>query len=211
MRITAMDITNKEFKKGLRGYSTEEVDEFLDKIAEDYEALYKENSSMKEKTTALNEKIDHYSKMETTIQNTLLLAQNAAEQSKSTAQKEADLIIKSANEAAQRILDKAQNDVSKITDDYDKLKQEFLKFRAKFKNFMNTQVEMFDLLEKDLMKNYNLGAPVDEAVKEKEIDKEETLGTSGYIENNFNLKNLKDDNLNNDDLSQIKSFFVNGD
>lgn len=210
MRITAMDITNKEFKKGIRGYSTDEVDEFLDKIAEDYEAVYKENSSLKEKTTNLNEKIEHYAKMETTIQNTLLLAQNAADQSKTTAQKEADLIIKSANETAQRILDKAQNDVVKINDDYEKLKQEFLKFRAKFKNFMNTQVEMFDLLEKDLLKNYNIGSPVKDNLKEKEIDNEESF-TASLSESNFNLRNLKEDALQSDDLSEIKSFFVNGD
>lgn len=211
MRITAMDITNKEFKKGLRGYSTEEVDEFLDRIAEDYEALYKENSSMKEKTAALNDKIDHYAKMETTIQNTLLLAQNAADQSKGNAQKESEMIIKSANEAAQKILDKAQDDVVKINDDYEKLKQEFLKFRAKYKNFMNTQVEMFDLLEKDLMKSYSIGSPVKDSLKEKEIDKEEDFTLSSFNESKFNLKSLNEDSINNDDINEIKSFFVNED
>lgn len=47
MKITSMDITNKEFKKSMRGYNCDEVDEFLDKISEDYEELYKGNSSLK--------------------------------------------------------------------------------------------------------------------------------------------------------------------
>ena len=89
MKLTPMDINNKEFKKGLRGYSADEVDEFLDEVVDNYEELYKENANLKEKLANLNEKIDHYSKIETTIQNTLLLAQNAAEQAKSAAQKEA--------------------------------------------------------------------------------------------------------------------------
>jgi cell division initiation protein len=198
LKITAMDITNKEFKKVLRGYSAEEVDEFLDKIAEDYESLYKENSSMKEKMTTLNEKIEHYAKMETTIQNTLLLAQNAAEQSKQMAQKEADLIIRSANESAQRVLDKAHNDVMKVNDDYEQLKQEFVKFRAKFKNFMNTQVEMFNTLEKDLVKNYSIGSTVGDVFKEKEIEDED----------NFKVKSIKTEELSDDNLSEIKNFFV---
>ena len=42
MKLTAMDINNKEFKRGLRGYSVEEVDEFLDQVVENYEELYKE-------------------------------------------------------------------------------------------------------------------------------------------------------------------------
>lgn len=196
-----MDITNKEFKKVIRGYSPEEVDEFLDKVAEDYETLYKENSSMKEKMSTLSEKIEHYAKMETTIQNTLLLAQNAAEQSKQTAQKESDLIVKSANEAAQRILDKAHHDVMKVNDDYENIKQEFIKFRAKFRNFMNTQVEMFNTLEKDLLKNYNIGSTVQESLKEKDIEPEET----------FKLKNVNTEELNNEALSEIKNFFVKGD
>jgi cell division initiation protein len=201
LKITAMDITNKEFKKVIRGYSPEEVDEFLDKVAEDYETLYKENSSMKEKMSTLSEKIEHYAKMETTIQNTLLLAQNAAEQSKQTAQRESDLIVKSANEAAQRILDKAHHDVMKVNDDYENIKQEFIKFRAKFRNFMNTQVEMFNTLEKDLLKNYNIGSTVQESLKEKDIEPEET----------FKLKNVNTEELNNEALSEIKNFFVKGD
>ena len=48
MKLTPMEISNKEFKRGLRGYSVEEVDEFLDKIVEDYEGLFKENTSLKE-------------------------------------------------------------------------------------------------------------------------------------------------------------------
>ncbi len=90
MRITSMEITEKEFKKVLRGYSSEEVDEFLDKISEDYEALYKENSNQKEKLSTVQEKIDHYNKMENTIQNTLLLAQNASEQARENAKKKAN-------------------------------------------------------------------------------------------------------------------------
>ncbi len=196
-----MDITNKEFKRVIRGYSAEEVDEFLDKVAEDYEGLYKENSSMKEKVASLNEKVEHYAKMETTIQNTLILAQNASEQSKQIAQREADLIVRSANEAAQRILDKAHNDVMRVNDDYEQLQQEFIKFRAKFKNFMNTQVEMFNSLEKDVIKNYNIGSTVEDSVKEKEADSQDS----------FKVKSINSDDLNDDNLSEIKSFFVKED
>jgi cell division initiation protein len=201
VKITAMDITNKEFKRVIRGYSAEEVDEFLDKVAEDYEGLYKDNSSMKEKVSSLTEKVEHYAKMETTIQNTLILAQNASEQSKQIAQKEADLIVRSANEAAQRILDKAHNDVMKVNDDYEQLKQEFIKFRAKFKNFMNTQIEMFNSLEKDVIKNYNIGSTVEDSIKEKEAD----------CQDSFKVKSISSEDLNDDNLSEIKSFFVKED
>lgn len=198
MRLTPMDINNKEFKKVLRGYDSEEVDEFLDKIVENYEELFKENSVLKEKITAMNEKIEHYSKIESTIQNTLLLAQNAAEQAKFSAQKESEIIIKSANDNAQRILDKAHNDVMGVNEEYDKIKQEFIKFRAKFRNFMNVQLQTFDDLEKDFVKNYSIGTPLEEDIREKAIEPVE----------NLDLKNLDEDDYKTEDLDAIKSFFA---
>lgn len=198
MRLTPMDINNKEFKRGIRGYNPEEVDGFLDKIVEDYESLFKENSVLKEKMAAMNERIEHYTKVEATIQNTLVLAQNAAEQAKSVAQKESDILIRNANDTAQKILDKAHNDVMQITSEYDKMKQEFIKFRAKFRNFMQIQLETFDDLEKDFIKNYSVGCTIEDEVKEKDIEEPITLSLNASHEDNFRK----------DDLDAIKSFFI---
>lgn len=222
MKLTPMDINNKEFKRGLRGYNAEEVDEFLDEVVENYEEMYKENSNLKEKLANLNEKIEYYSKIETTIQNTLLLAQNAAEQAKSSAKKEAELMVKNANETAQKILDKAHNDVIQINDEYEKVKQEFIKFRAKYRNFMNTQMETFDALEKDFIKNYNLGESGEESPKDiieenesqyssdtfeevaADVIKDEVLeeGNAKKLENTMSLEEI------NQELNEIKSFFA---
>lgn len=201
MKITPMDINNKEFKKALRGYNSEEVDEFLDEVVDNYEELFKENAILKERISALNDKVDHYSKIENTIQNTLLLAQNTAEQAKATAQKEADIIVKNANETAQRILDKAHNDVLQINDEYDRVKQEFVKFRAKFRNFMNTQLETFDDLERECIKHFNISQPGDVEKKGIHIDSE------SESETNFN--DIKEEQFQGNEMDEIKSYFAN--
>ncbi len=134
-------------------------------------------------------------KIENTIQNTLLLAQNAAEQAREASQKESDMILKNANEAAKKILDKAHNDVISINDEYEKVKQEFIKFRAKFRNFMNAQTQTFDELEKDLTKNYNVSEPVEK------IKSEENLKLSH--------KNIEEnEEIFTEDMDEIKSFFA---
>ena len=194
-----MDINNKEFKRGLRGYSVEEVDEFLDQVVENYEELYKENSRLKESLSRVNEKLEHYEKLEATIQNTLLLAQNAADQAKESSEKQAELIIGNANETAQRILDKAHGDVISINDEYEKVKEEFIKFRAKFRGFMNTQLQTFDELEKDLTKNYSVSQPVDNY----EIHEKEAETTNTEEKEEFNVEDL------NDDINAVKSFYAN--
>ncbi|AGY77362.1 DivIVA domain-containing protein [Clostridium autoethanogenum] len=227
MFITAAEITNKEFKKGLRGYNIDEVDEFLDKIAEDYESIYKENSLLKEKMQSLDEKISHYTKMENTIKDTLLLAQNASEQAKENAKKESQFVVKNANDAAQKIIDKAHSDVIQITDEFQNVKQEFSKFRTKFRNFMKTQMEMFDDMEKDFVKNYNIGYESNEnevedtTVKEKEIEvvepKKEDVSLVEKSNKEFDEDNKDDSNhtekeifQDKDELEEIKNFFIKG-
>jgi cell division initiation protein len=195
MKLTPMDINNKEFKKVLRGYSSDEVDEFLEEIVDNYEELYKDNAKIKEKLAVATDKIEHYIKIENTIQNTLVLAQNAAEQAKLSSQKEAELIIRSANETAQRILDKGHNDVIQINSEFDRTKQEFIKFRVKYRNFINAQIETFDDLERDLNKNYSITTLVEETVEEK-----------GITFNDETFKSISD-NIE-DNIDEIKSFFA---
>lgn len=199
MKLTPMDINNKEFKKAIRGYSPEEVDEFLDDVVENYEELYKENSRLKDSLNRANEKIEHYEKLEITIQNTLLLAQNAADQAKESSEKQADLIISNANETAQRILDKAHGDVVTINDEYERVKEEFIKFRAKFRGFMNTQLQTFDELEKDLTKNYN----VSETVEELELSSKDIHISEEKLD-----AVVEEDN-SSEEMKEIKSFFAN--
>ena len=207
MRITPMDINNKDFKKGLRGYNVDEVHDFLDNLAEEYELIYKENLTLKEKTSFLEEKLEHHVKIESTIQNTLVLAQNAAEQAKLSAQRESELIIKSASESSQRMLDRAHDDVLKINDEYEKTKQEFAKFRIKFRNFMNCQVEMFESLENDYFKNYNVAsvANIDNEVYSKS-DPKEISGAAEF--SNLSLKNIDEKEFQNHELEEIKTFFA---
>lgn len=201
MKMTSMDIKDKEFKKVIRGYDLNEVDEFIIRVSEDYEALYKENSAYKEKVMNFEEKIEHYAKIENTIQNTLLLAQNTAEQAKLSAQKEAELIIRNANESAQRIIEKANDEVIRINDDHERLKQEFIKFRTRYRNFMTTQMEMFSGMEKDFVKNYDVGAVIEE--------KQEAIQPEKSIEDSIKIKNINLEEHNfNEDLNEIKSFFA---
>ncbi|MGL4772641.1 MAG: DivIVA domain-containing protein [Clostridium sp.] len=196
MKLTPMDINNKEFKKGLRGYNSEEVDEFLDEVVENYEEIYKENSKLKDKVNALTNELGKYNDIEASINKALVLAEKTAETTAAASQKEAELIVRSANETAQRIVDKAHNDVLQINDEYDRVKQEFIKFRSKFRNFMKTQLETFDDLEKDFNKNYSISTPVeDEFVEEKDIELTEEI-----------INNAEE--VLTDDMDEIKSFFV---
>ena len=106
--ITPMDIHNKTFSKKLRGYADDEVNSFLDEVASDYERIYREHREMEEQMDTLKAKLANYEKMEATMSSTLVMAQETAENVKTTAKKEAEVIVREAQNRAARIVSDAE-------------------------------------------------------------------------------------------------------
>ena len=94
--LTPVDIENKEFKKGIRGYREDEVDEFLDLVKEDFENVYRENLELKDKIRMYQEQVSKFENIEETLKATLITAQTAAEDTCSAANKKAKIIVEEA-------------------------------------------------------------------------------------------------------------------
>lgn len=150
MRITPIEITNKEFKKTMRGYSVDEVDEFLDEIVEEFEGIYRENVNLKEKIETNAERLKHYEDLEKTLQNTLVLAQNTADATKDQAGSEAKYIIDNANNKAKMIIEKANLDKEQIVNEYEKYKMEFSNLKVRVENFLKSQLNFFVELSEEI-------------------------------------------------------------
>lgn len=147
MTITPNEISNKDFKKSFRGYDMDEVDTFLDSIREDYEKIYKSNSTLKEQSIVLKEKVEQYSNMESTLQNTLVLAQTAAQQAKENSEKEAKILIKDAERQAESIIKDAEKRIAEINKEYEFTKQQFNAFKSRFKGMVESQLETIEKIE----------------------------------------------------------------
>ena len=101
--ITPLDIENKKFgKQMMNGYSVEEVDDFLDDLTVDYSKNYKEISELKAKVEELTASLAHYKTMESTLQNTLLMAQETSEEVKNVAKQKAEQIINDAKASSEK-------------------------------------------------------------------------------------------------------------
>ena len=114
MRITPLDIQQKQFPMKFRGFDVEEVYAFLEIIREEMEDLLRENASLKENAQRLESQIKEYRDMETTLRETLLTAQQMVEDYKTNARKEAELVVKEAELKADSVLKEAQEKVIKI-------------------------------------------------------------------------------------------------
>jgi cell division initiation protein len=96
VKITPLDIEHKEFKKSLQGYAREEVDQYLDEVAESFEEEIAERGKLESELNDLRERVAHFKAIEETLQNTLVFAQRNADEMKAAAHKETDLIKEKA-------------------------------------------------------------------------------------------------------------------
>jgi cell division initiation protein len=145
--LTPIDIQNKEFSRSIRGLSPTEVDEFLDRVAKDFEELIKENITAKEQVSQLKEKLTHYHKLEETLHNAIVVAQETAEEVKRNASKEADLIRREAEKDASRILDDARYKASRILSEHDEVYKQAQIYKMRFRSLVEAQLAALEMEE----------------------------------------------------------------
>lgn len=142
MVLSPLDIHNKEFTRGFRGYNEDEVNEFLDQIIKDYEITIREKKSLENEVEELNEKLGHFMNIEETLNKSILVAQETAEEVKANARKESKLIIKEAEKNADRIINEALSKSRKIAMEMEELQRQAKVFRTRLKMLIEAQLDM---------------------------------------------------------------------
>jgi cell division initiation protein len=144
MRITPLDIQQKQFPMKFRGFDVEEVYAFLEVIREEMEDLLRENASLKEDVQRLGSQIKEYRDMETTLRETLLTAQQMVEDYKTNARKEGELVVKEAELKSDALLKEAQEKVIKIHEDIVDLKGIRRHFKEELKRLVEGHLKMIE-------------------------------------------------------------------
>ncbi len=137
MKLTPLDIHHKEFRHSLRGYSEEEVDAFLDEVADEFERLFKENIDLSEKLEAASEKVRQYQEQEQTIRNTMITAQRSADDIAAKARDESSVVLRDAEMKAKEIIHAALQQKQKIAAELVRIKQAEEDFRARFRGLLD--------------------------------------------------------------------------
>ena len=141
--ITPLDIENKKFSKQMvNGYNVDEVDEFLDEVMADYEKLYKENKELKANTEELHNDVGQYKDIESTLQNTLIIAQKTADDIQSVAKQQAEQIIKDAEYQAKTKVEELNTQIMLKEKEIDELKKQFSVYKAKMESLLISQLEL---------------------------------------------------------------------
>ncbi len=105
--LTPLDVRKKrgDFRKGMRGYDPQEVDTFLELVAERMDGLVRENLAFRDRCDALEERVASQDGRERAVQEALVTAQTLREEIQEQARREADLIRREAEEESRRLRD----------------------------------------------------------------------------------------------------------
>jgi len=153
MALSPLDIHNKEFNTRMRGYDQDQVNDFLDQIIKDYTATLNENEQLKKELADSQEKVKYFTDLKDALNQSIIVAQEAADRVKGNAQKEADIIqqqaetnaqdmLTDATEKSNRILSDASEKAKAITIQTEDLKRQTRIFRQRLQVMMESQLEV---------------------------------------------------------------------
>ncbi|MGA8534013.1 MAG: DivIVA domain-containing protein [Candidatus Tumulicola sp.] len=143
-KITPVDIQHKSFKKALQGYDRAEVDGFLDEVIETLEDEAQHRAALEADIADLKERVSHFKAMEESLQNTLVLAQRTADETKASAHKEADLIREKARLEAEREIASYNDAISEVRREHQRTVEASEKARSELRSLLMTHLSLVE-------------------------------------------------------------------
>ncbi len=158
MPIKPLDIRRKEFRNGFRGYDANQVDDFLDAVADEFERSYTENQRMREEISSLRDRLQQFEELEGSIRAALVHAEQAANDLRRTATKEAEDVRQSARREAEFTVREAQSRshqmladssarIERVQESYEALQEAKRSFSNDFRHLLKTYLEMMENME----------------------------------------------------------------
>jgi cell division initiation protein len=158
MPIRPIDVRRKEFKSSFRGYDPNQVDDFLDAVADEFERNYTENQRMREEVSSLRDRLQQFEDLEGSIRDALVHAEQAsndlrrtatqeAEGIRQSAQREADFTIREAQSRSHQMLADSSARIERVQDSYTALQEAKLRFANDFRHILKTYTDVMENME----------------------------------------------------------------
>lgn len=150
MRLTPLEIRKQTFsKRRLGGVDPEEVQDFLNLVAAEFEETLRDNALVSERLTQADQKIHEFRSMEETLRRTLVRAEQLKNESKDNARRECELVLQEARLRAERVLEDARSRLRQLTDEIEELQKKKEVFLHRFRSLVSMQMELLDQHHQD--------------------------------------------------------------
>jgi len=165
MKVSPISIKKQEFNKSMRGFDKDEVQAFLEKLADEFESLQKENDSLKKELDDATVKLTEFRRIEKNLQDTLLRAQESSTKSIESTKKQANLIVKEAEIKGSQILEKARENANEIRNAVINLREERDLIIANLKSIINSQAHLLEMKVEDAGEEVVAAKQIEQAKK----------------------------------------------
>ncbi len=169
MPLTPLDIHKKEFGRSFRGYDEDEVNDYLNQIIKDYELIIREKKEVETKLASQTERLSYLSNIEETLNKSIVIAQETAEDVKRNAQKEAKLLMREAERNADRIVEESLSKARRIAVEIEELKKQSKVFRTRFKMLMEAQLDLLSNDDWDALMGFEVDTDEIEQLSEDDL------------------------------------------
>ena len=143
--LTPVDVENKVFKKAkLGGYDINDVEDFLEKLIVDYEAVFKELTELKDKCENLQESVKYYKSLEQGIEQSINNAKDEADRIKARAIEEAQEIRDRKEKEYKNRIAELDLEAKKRQYDLEEMKKEMQIYKIKVKSMLEAQIKILD-------------------------------------------------------------------
>jgi cell division initiation protein len=180
MKITPLDIRKQDFSRSLRGYDIDEVEAFLQLVANQWQDISDELRRAKDDLRANELKLDHYRKVEEALEEALQTARAGARQTIENAERKAKSIVELAENRALSITHAAESerlDTRREAARYSARQHEIV---AKMRAFLMSEMELLTRYEQEEVSK--LSSPRREALVEAEITDEPVVAHENTVE-----------------------------
>ena len=147
MTLLSHEISRKCFSKTLRGFSQKEVHIFLENLAQEMHALSCENQTLKQELQKLHRDMESFEKRENMLKDTLMTAQQAVDEIRTQAKKEASLIVAESALQADKLISSAEDKASKILEEIYDLRQQKMRLIQELRAVLQMHAKMLGVHE----------------------------------------------------------------
>ncbi len=144
MLLSPENIQNQQFHVRFRGFDVDEVDAFLEKVAENYLVLVNENEKLKDAMTAIEGERDQIQSQERTFKNAIISAQNIADEMQAKAQQEAHVLKENARLEAAAMIDAAKEQETTLKEQISSLLLEKQQLKDDLHGFLMSHMDRLD-------------------------------------------------------------------
>lgn len=123
MKIAPIDIAHKTFSRKMMGLAAEEVQDFLQSIAQEMENLVREKNQLRETLREKELAIMEYRERDETLKQTITTATKMAEKMREDSEREAKIILNDAEQRAEMIVKDARDSLRKTYEEISELKR----------------------------------------------------------------------------------------